>query len=220
MRNSSRSIARLAASAVVVSAFALTLSGCGGMAENRTVDSVHKPVVERTNYTLDVAAGPSGLQYGEQQRLTDWFEAMSVRYGDSIYIDDPQMSSATRSSIEAIAGRYGLLLSSSAPQTAGDVPPGSVRVVVTRSVAHVPGCPDWSSNSDFNPNNATSSNFGCGVNSNLAAMVANPEHLVKGDAGTGETVIMSSNKAIETYRNMEPTGNQGLAKTSTTKEEK
>jgi pilus assembly protein CpaD len=35
------------------------------------------------------------------------------------------------------------------------------------------------------------------VNSNLAAMVANPEHLLKGAEGDSETVVMSSNKAID-----------------------
>jgi pilus assembly protein CpaD len=42
------------------------------------------------------------------------------------------------------------------------------------------------------------------VNGNLAAMVANPEHLIKGAEGTGETVVMSSNKAIQSYRDQEP----------------
>jgi len=31
-------------------------------------------------------------------------------------------------------------------------------------------------------------------------MVADPEHLIHGATGTGETVIMTSNKAIASYR--------------------
>ena len=52
--------------------------------------------------------------------------------------------------------------------------PGQARVVITRSTASVPGCPDWSVKTEANYNNATSPGFGCGVNSNLAAMIANP----------------------------------------------
>ena len=79
----------------------------------------------------------------------------------------------------------------------------------------MPGCPNWSSNSDTNLGNATSSNYGCAINSNLAAMVADPEHLIKGAESTGNTVVMSSSKAIQTYRGKELTGAGGLKKTST-----
>ena len=48
--------------------------------------------------------------------------------------------------------------------------------------------------------NATYPGFGCGVNGNLAAMVANPEDLITGQKGNGETVVMSSTKAIDSYR--------------------
>jgi pilus assembly protein CpaD len=52
------------------------------------------------------------------------------------------------------------------------------------------------------------------VNSNLAAMVADPQHLLQGAEGTGETVVMSSTKAIQTYREAEPTGKAGLPEVS------
>ena len=81
--------------------------------------------------------------------------------------------------------------------------------------ATVPNCPDWSAKSDFNPNNATSSNFGCATNSNIAAMVADPEHLLKGATGQSDTVVMSSTKAIGAYRELKPTGSAGLKAIST-----
>jgi pilus assembly protein CpaD len=37
-------------------------------------------------------------------------------------------------------------------------------------------------------------------------MIANPEDLLAGQTGNGETVIMSSTKAIETYREKPNTG--------------
>ena len=103
-----------------------------------------------------------------------------------------------------------MLLGDEAPVTPGYVNAGTARIIVTRAKATVPGCPDWSARSDVNLNNATSSNYGCATNSNIAAMVANPDHLLKGDAGKGETVVMSSTKAIDSYREAKPTGEGGL----------
>ena len=92
----------------------------------------------------------------------------------------------------------------------GYVDPGKVRVVVTRSRASVPGCPDWSGHTADYGANATAPGFGCSINGNLAAMIADPQQLLHGATGTGETVIMSSTKAIETYREAKPTGAAGL----------
>ncbi len=192
----------------------LVLAGCGGMPTNRSLYSVHQPVVERTNYTLDVSTGTGGLSQPEQRRLAGWFEAMDLKYGDRLSIDDPLSSSATRATVAALASRYGILLNEDTPQTPGYVQAGTARIVITRSKATVPGCPDWSANSDINLTNATSSNYGCATNSNLASMVADPEHLIKGADQTGATVIMSSSKAIDAYREAATTGSGGLAKTS------
>ncbi len=211
-----RSATRIAGAAISLS-LGLALAGCGGIATNKSLDSIHQPVVERTNFTLDLSTGPGGLSYPEQRRLAGWFESLSLRYGDRIAIDDPLQGEATRSAIAAVAGRYGLLLSDDAPVTPGHVEAGTARVVLTRSKARVPGCPDWSSNSDNNFNNATSTNFGCAVNSNFAAMVADPEHLLKGADSHGETVVMSSNKAIDTYRTKKPTGAADLTGIATQK---
>ncbi|MCX7863778.1 MAG: CpaD family pilus assembly protein [Novosphingobium sp.] len=205
--------ARRATGTALAFSLGLVLAGCGGMPTNRSLYSLHQPVVERMNYTLDVAAGTGGLSQPEQRRLAGWFEAMDLRYGDRISIDDPLGSPATKAAVAALAARHGLLLSDDAPQTPGYVQAGRARVIITRSRASVPGCPDWKANSDANLNNATSSNYGCATNSNLAAMVANPEHLLKGDDTPGSTVVMSSSKAISSYREARPTGEGGLAKT-------
>jgi pilus assembly protein CpaD len=201
------------ASAVTVS-LALALGGCGGMAGNRSLESVRQPVVERTNYVLDLNSGPGGLSLPEQRRLAGWFDAMKLRYGDRITIDDPMKSGSSRAAVEAVAGRFGLLVGDQAPVTTGMVNAGTVRVVVTRSSAHVPGCPDWSAKSDTNLANATSPGFGCAINGNFAAMTADPEHLLKGAEGTGSTTVMSSVKAIESYREAQPTGEGGLKQQS------
>lgn len=192
----------------------LSLAACGGMPDNRSLYSVKQPVVERTNFVFDVQTAGGGLPFAERQRLSSWFEAMDLRYGDRVSIEDPLGSPGTRTDIAEIAARYGILLSEGAPVTAGYVDAGKTRVVITRSTAGVPGCPDWSASSDMNYKNATSPGYGCAVNSNMAAMIANPEDLIKGQEGTGETVIMSSTKAIESYRNKAPSGEGGLSSSS------
>jgi pilus assembly protein CpaD len=209
-----KSVSRSASAAVALS-LGIALAGCGGMPNNRSLDSIHQPVVQRSLYTLDLTTGPGGLSHAEQQRLAGWFDAMGLRYGDRVMIDDPLQSSATRAAVEASVSRYGLLLGAEAPVTPGYVNAGTVRVVVTRSKAHVPGCPDWSTNSDVNLANATSGGYGCATNGNLAAMVANPEHLIQGDGTRGDTVVSSSTKAIDSYRDAKPTGANGLKETST-----
>jgi len=199
MRTSILRNRNLVSGAIALSA-ALALSGCGGTAVNRSLESVHQPVVEKTNYVFDVTTGPGGLSLPEQRRLADWFDAMNLKYGDRLYLDDPLASPATRAAIEAVAGKYGILLSEGAPVTQGYVNAGTARVVVVRATASVPGCPDWRDNSDTNFANATSHGFGCAVNGNLAAMVADPQHLIKGATGSGVTVVATSTKAIEAFR--------------------
>ena len=195
---------------------ALTLGACGGVnMDNRTLYSVKQPVVERTNYVLDLNTDYEGLPVSEQQRLTGWFESMDLRYGDRISIDDGSANLAVRDDVAAVAGRYGIMVAEGAPVTAGAGNPGQARVVITRTMASVPGCPDWSHTAEANEENSTNPNYGCSVNSNLAAMVANPEDLVMGQQGTGETVVTTHTKAIETYRDQEPTGAAGLPQINT-----
>lgn len=201
---------RHVAGAVALTAV-LSVSACSGPAwDNTSLYSVRQPVVERTSYVLDVATSYEGLSVPEQQRLAGWFDAMDLRYGDRVSVEDPVAGGATRAAVAAIAARHGILLADGAPVTAGYVNPGQARVVITRSTAAVPNCPNWDRKSDANYANATSPGYGCAVNGNLAAMVANPEDLIAGQTGTGETVIMSSTKAIKTYRDKANTGTDEL----------
>jgi len=191
-------------------ALGLSLAGCGGMPTNASLYSLKQPVVDRTNMTMDVNTTTSGLPISEQQRLNGWFETMDLRYGDRIAIENPGQNPAVTNAVRDLAARYGLIISDTAPVTPGLLNPGQARVVITRTSAAVPGCPDWSAKSDMNYNNGLSSNFGCASNNNLATMVADPQDLLTGKKGASETVIATSNKAISTYRETEPTGKSGL----------
>jgi pilus assembly protein CpaD len=63
----------------------------------------------------------------------------------------------------------------------------------------VPGCPDFSYRSHTDFQVRTSENYGCGTNSTLSAMIANPEDLVRGQTADGEDQSRAS-KAIRAYR--------------------
>lgn len=207
---------RSAASALILS-LAVAVSGCSTTPENRSLNSVHQPVVERNSYVFDLDTLPSGgMSAAEQRRLAGWFEAMSLKYGDKIAVDDPMKSKATMAAVDAVAARWGLIVDTAAPpMTASYVAAGSTRIILTRTTAHVPGCPDWHQKSDLSVTNRTASNYGCAVNSNLAAMVADKEHLVKGATGSSETVVMGSTKAIDSFRKAPPTGETGLRGSAT-----
>ncbi len=204
LRNNSVAAAALALS------LGLAVSACGVTPTNQTLYSVKQPVVETNNFTIDLATSAGGLAVNEQRRLAEWFESMDLGYGDRVAIDGTVPDGAARDDVAALAARHGLLLAEGAPLTEGFVAPGQVRIVVTRSRAHVPGCPDWSDKLGSNLGNSTADGYGCAVNSNIAAMVADPQHLLHGAEGNGETVVMSSTKAIQTYREQVPTGKDGL----------
>jgi len=190
---------------------ALLLGGCMGT-ENRGLESVHQPVVSRSDYALDLGVSAGALAPGEQQRLAGWMNAMRLGYGDRVAIDDPAGEGpAAHGDVAAVVASYGLLLSDDAPVTPASVTPGSIRVVVSRMRAQVPHCPDWSRNATNEFESNTSSNFGCAINSNLAAMIANPADLVRGKEGAETTDTAASYKAIDTYRKKAPTGAGSLA---------
>jgi len=188
-------------STALITVLGLSVAGCGATTANRTVNSERQAVVTRSHYTLDLNVGSGALASSEQRRLAGWFEAIELGYGDRISIDDPSYSAgaSARGAVEALVAQYGLLVSEIAPVTGGNVPGGAIRVVVSRSTASVPGCPDWSHRSHTDFQARTSANYGCGVNSTMAAMIADPEDLVRGQHAEGEDQTRAS-KAIRAYR--------------------
>lgn len=168
---------------LITVAMAFGVAGCNSMGtSNTSMYSIHQPVVQRTNYALDVSTGSGGLTDSERVRTAQWFEALDLRYGDRVAIDygDNYFDPAVRNDVGQLAAEHGILVEDKAPITQGAVVPGTARVVVSRSSASVPSCPDWSTNSDANYNSSNHSNHGCSINSNLAAMIADPEDLVRG----------------------------------------
>jgi pilus assembly protein CpaD len=175
--------------------------------DNLGLNSYNQPVVQRVDYVLEVASPGPGLPVAERARLRAWFASLGIGYGDHVAVEATYRDDPARADVARVAAEYGLLLSDGVPVVPGTPLPGSIRVIVSRSVAHVPGCPFADEHQGLT---ATSGNYGCAVNSNLAAMVADPNDLVLGQAGSVAGDPATAAKAIRTYRDAKPTGAAGL----------
>jgi pilus assembly protein CpaD len=207
-----------------VPALALAAGGCAVQpraltpANNTSLYSLHQPVVQHTNFVLDVAADDNGVPAAERARLGAWFDSIGLAYGDHVTIDQARgyESARARRDVAEVAGNYGLLVTEDgAPMTQGAVPAGYVRVVAARSSASVPSCPNWQDPGIESPVR-TGANYGCATNGNLAAMIANPDDLLHGREASGEGAVVVAGRALRTYRESQPTGRQALPTNSTT----
>jgi pilus assembly protein CpaD len=173
----------------------IALTGCTG--SNLGVESARQPVVARTNYVFDLANAGSVVDTNDAARLSGWLDSLNVGYGDHISVDTNGAydTSGAMDVVGSIVARRGLLLDRSAPITSGEIPSGSVRVIVTRMTAEVPGCEKWDQHSQWTFEEKTSENYGCAINQNLAAMVADPEDLVSGRQGDS-TINASASSGI------------------------
>ena len=204
---------------IMIALLATTLAGPALAKEphpSRGLESVNVPVVTRSDYMFDAAAPDGSLPSSEQARLDAWFRGLDLGYGDAVFVEGAY-ADAARSDVARVAGRYGMLLSYGSPVSQGVIAPGAVRVVVSRTRASVPNCPNWSVQSQPNFANHTMSNYGCAVNGNLAAMIADPNDLVWGREGTGYGNADTASRAIRSYRNAKPTGEGGLQEINTKK---
>lgn len=208
-----------------VSVLGLAAGGCATQpqgnltpANNTGVYSLHQPVVEHTNFVFDVTTSGDRVPDAELDRLAAWFGSIDIGYGDRVTIDEPRgyESAGARQDVARIAGQFGLLLADGAPVTEGNVRAGTIRIVASRSSAHVPGCPEWSDPGIDSPVR-TGTNYGCAINSNLAAMIANPDDLVRGQDGSGQGSAAIAGRAVRVYRDRTPTGTQPLPSTTTTR---
>lgn len=194
-------------------ALSASLAGCSASNQtaNRSLESVHQPVVSNSSHVFDVASYGGEISPSEAQRVEQWLQAISVGYGDQIILEDDSIygNPAAVTTLRQLVAKRGANI---AAVVQGD----ALRLRVTRSVAYVPNCPDWSGRYTVDPVNATSTNYGCAVNSNLAAMIADPNDLVRGIASTtsnGQQAV----KAIKAYRDKPATG-AGELKSSETSE--
>ncbi len=187
---------------------ASAVAGCATPGANpaaRGVESINQPLMTRASFAFDAVAPGGSLPPEEVARLDGWFRSLELGYGDQIYLDGAYADPA-RAQVAGLAGRYGMMVSQAAPVTAGAVPAGHMRVIVSRNRAEVAACPNWGAPELSNYDHAMMPNYGCGVNSNLAAMVANPEDLFHGRAGPAASDGVAGAKAVQMYRDWPLTG--------------
>jgi pilus assembly protein CpaD len=177
---------------------------------NKSLYSVNQPVVQRSDYAIDLRAQGGSLEPYEETRLEGWFRSLHVGYGDRVFVEGED----GRLGVARAAARHGLLLSDGYPVTTGQVQPGMVRVIVSRATASVPGCPDWNGRGGAG---STSPNYGCATNSNLAAMIADPNDLVLGQTTYGGTDPDTATRAVDAYRRRAPSGSSGEVKSESAK---
>lgn len=189
----------------------LLTGGCMGHGQP-TLESTHQPVVSQKDYALDLALSGGQLAADEDRRLDGWARNLRLGYGDRVTVEDPagEGPGAYRQVAEVI-GRYGLLLGQPSGIAQSPVAPATIRVIVTRARAVVPGCPDLRSDTSPDLEGNTSSDYGCAVNRNLAAMVANPNDLVRGADGPATTDPATGSRAVNALRAAPPTGRGGTA---------
>jgi pilus assembly protein CpaD len=171
-------------------------SACGPA--NEGLESVHQPIVQRADYEYDLRpadfmeAGSPSLA-----RIDDWFDQASLRFGDRLSFD-PATAPYVSEMIAQVASDRGIGIVRQ-PGIGAGAPPGTIRLVVSRTRATVSGCPDWSSET------STLSNYGCAVNGNLATMVADPNDLIRGRAAQGADPA-DAVKSVGAWRNRVLTG--------------
>lgn len=209
---------------ITAAALAAMAVGAAGCAQNNpniapyynaSLYSRNQPIVQRTDYVFDLGTGGGGgVPASELDRLAAWFDTLNLGYGDRVSLDEASYYAdpAVHADVGRVAQSYGLLLSQGAPITSGAVQPGSARVVVSRTSASVPNCPNWAYTGQIGAPISTTPGYGCAINSNLAAMVADPADLVLGQAGDAATDPALSWKAIDAYRRRVPTGYSGEVK--------
>lgn len=203
-------------SAAVALTFAI--SGCSNSSGrlNTSLESVHQPVVQQSQHRFDVTVYGDDLSPSEASRLSAWLDAIGNRYGDHVIIEDSSHYGQPRAitSVQNILAKRGASTSTFTSDGADSAGSNLLRLTLTRSTATVQDCPNWNSKSSTDFYNRTSSNYGCAVNGNLAAMVADPSDLVRGKGATDNNAQHGA-RAVKSYRERELTGNGELRKNET-----
>ena len=93
--------------ALLAAGTALTACGPSTPAQlavhNPSVYSINQPVVQRTDYVMDLNAGGGGVPDSELLRLAAWFESMRVDYGDRIFVDQGHEMGTARDDVARVA---------------------------------------------------------------------------------------------------------------------
>lgn len=148
----------------------------------------HPILVSNTQARLDIPvyAGSYGLTRSQESQLYSFLADYKRSRGSELIIaapvgGDERATRAVFTDVKRVLRGRGftqdmVVLQSYSP---GYKSARAIRLTYDRFVAEGPTCPDWSENLAYDPNNMPYPNMGCATQRNLAAMVANPRHLVQ-----------------------------------------
>jgi pilus assembly protein CpaD len=151
------------------------------------------------DYEIYFARGAKALTSTQSAGLASFLRTSGIGEGDSVTVEGSGASSLGAAREAAVVAELKRLridaVSGTDPKLAAD----ALRVHADHAVATAPTCPDWSKPEPDEPNNTTSSNYGCATAANLAAMIANPADLVKPkENGRADGAVLA--QGAELYR--------------------
>lgn len=180
-----------------------------------TSADLHEITVAQTGARLEVAIGPGGAMTPEASAQIDQFGAnyRAVGHGPLI-VSTPsgsgdgdsaaRMAQATRMALTEGGVAFAAISGSTYDAAGRSTAP--IVLSFQRYEATAPECaPVWTIDlADARSNNPTS-NFGCSLNANLAAMIADPADLM-GPRASAPRDASRRDVVMDKYRNGEPTG--------------
>lgn len=199
-----RRLSRVAA----ITGLAAFAAGCSG--ELASIDDEYVPVSVNENYpirvldkpmrlTLDV--GPAGLRAADVEDVAAFARGASSSSSTPVIVSYPAASARARRAADQAAG---VLAQHGVPRsgihlTRYDGKSDVVVMTYSQKVASTKPCGDWSENLRAKQSNDDlGTNFGCSFQQNVAAMVTDPEDLVR--ARTMPPARSApQNTAIQTY---------------------
>lgn len=173
---------------LVAAVAALSVAGCAG--GDMALDDAYVPLTPSERYPIEYAKGPITLQVASdhgtlqpsQVNAVAGFARQSMSGGlTPVMIRRPAGGGASARVAEEVAG---LMLQQGVPRNmirmATYPAPASapVQLAYVKSYAHTKPCGEWLENAADTGSNEHMSNHGCAVQSNIAAMIANPENIV------------------------------------------
>ena len=186
----------------IISAIALVgLAGCKQNTGNPSLNIQYAPRISTEEILYDMRFNANNDMTALQVKTHEAFlRGLGLRYGDRIFIDDPEPDGARerRALVAALLAKYGLIPENENVVTNGFIAPNAIRIVVRRARAAVNNCPSWSDSVSINKGVNMMNNTGCATASNMAAMVADPNDLVDGRSYKGSEA-QSIVKAVKAY---------------------
>jgi pilus assembly protein CpaD len=168
-------------------AVAGTLGGCGY--NDMALDDAYAPLRTEERFPIEYAKGPivlevqtaAGSLQPEQVNAVAGFARQSMSGGlTPVTIRRPAGGGASARVAEEVAG---FMLQQGLPRSMirmGTYPAPAnapLQLSYVKAYAHTKPCGDWSKDATDSSSNEPMPNFGCAVQANIAAMLANPEDL-------------------------------------------